>query len=81
MTEAGGTLTEEEMRRAAGIVARWRVDPEEPVVCPRCEQEGLVVIDRSARPYAEWYHLTCAGCTLDATLNIPLGPPVIGGQD
>lgn len=62
-------------------IAEWRADADAPIACPRCGLEGLVVIDRSARPYAEWYHLTCAGCTLDASINIPLGPPVAGGLD
>ena len=79
--EASGGLSAEETRRAAEVVAAWRGNPDEPVVCPRCGLEGLAVIDRSARPYAEWYQLTCAGCTLDATLNIPLGPPVVGGLE
>jgi len=35
-----------------------------------------MIIDRSARPYAEWYALSCRSCGLDETLHIPLGPPV-----
>ena len=41
---------------------------------------GLAIIDQSARPYAEWYALTCAACGLNATINIPLGPPVPGSD-
>jgi hypothetical protein len=51
------------------------------VACPGCGQDGLVIVDRSARPYAEWYQLRCAGCGLDETIHIPLGPPVMGGLD
>ena len=46
-----------------------------PVSCPACEAPGLRIVDQSARPYAEWYYLTCDACGLDATLNIPLGRP------
>ena len=44
--------------------------------CPACGKVGLEIIDRSARPYAEWYVLTCWSCGLSETLNIPLGPAV-----
>lgn len=62
-------------------ITAWRVDPEMTVCCPRCDKTGLVIIDRSARPYSEWYAVSCAACGLDATLNIALGPPVMGGLD
>ena len=56
-------------RRLAGRSGR-------PVACPACGKAGLAIIDRSARPYAEWYVLPCASCGLSETLNIPLGPAV-----
>ena len=34
-------------------IAPWRSDPQRPVACPACNREGLAIIDRSARPYAE----------------------------
>ena len=68
-------MTEEETHRAAALVAGWRADPDQPVFCPRCGLEGLCVIDRSARPYSEWYVISCAGCSLEATLQIPMAPP------
>jgi hypothetical protein len=37
---------------------------------------GLGIIDRSARPHAEWYHLSCRSCGLDETLHMALGAPV-----
>jgi transcription elongation factor Elf1 len=74
-------LTADEMHCAISRIAAWRVDPEKPVRCLRCGREGLGIIDRSARPYAEWYQLNCAACGLDATLNVPLGPPFMGGLD
>ncbi len=61
-------------------IAAWRVDPSAPVACPACEAVGLTIIDRSARPYAEWYALTCAACGLDASLQVPLAPPIPGGD-
>jgi hypothetical protein len=74
-------LTHEEMAKALPRITAWRVDPDAPVLCPRCEASGLLIIDRSARPYAEWYAIACSACGLDATINIPLGPPVMGGME
>ena len=74
-------LTAEEIARLMPRITAWRVDPGEPVRCPRCDSEGLTIIDRSARPYAEWYAVACAACQLEATINIPLGPPVMGGLE
>jgi len=68
-------LSAEEMRLALARIAGWRVDPEAPVACPRCGRDGLAIIDRSARPYAEWYALSCAACGLDATINVPMAAP------
>lgn len=75
------SVTADEMPRALAAIARWRSDPEMTVPCPRCGADGLAIADRSARPYAEWYHLSCPGCGLDETVHIPLGPPVMGGLD
>ena len=74
-------LSAAETREALTRIAAWRADPAKSVACPKWEADGLAVVDRSARPYAEWYHLACAGCGLDETIHIPLGPPVIGGFD
>lgn len=52
-------------------IAAWRLAPEAPVACPVCE---------SARPYAEWYALSCTACGLKATINVPLGPQVPGSD-
>jgi predicted RNA-binding Zn-ribbon protein involved in translation (DUF1610 family) len=69
-------LTAEQQRAASRLMAQWRADPQTPVVCPACGKAGLEIIDRSARPYAEWYALSCAACGLDETLHIPLAAPV-----
>jgi hypothetical protein len=74
-------LSADELRVALAAIARWREDPEIAPACPRCGAAGLVVTDRSARPYAEWYHLACSGCGLEETIHIPLGPQVMGGLD
>jgi hypothetical protein len=61
-------------------IAAWRADPSQTVACPLCETAGLVILDQSARPYAEWYALTCAACGLDASLQLPMAPPFPGGD-
>ena len=51
-------LDADQLREAFRRIAAWRADPGEPVACPACGKAGLEIIDRSARPYAEWYVLT-----------------------
>jgi len=75
------SLSQPELRRALDGIALSRADPDRAPVCPRCGTAGLIVTDRSARPYAEWYHLACSSCGLDDTIHIPLGPPVMGGLE
>ena len=75
------SLTADELKAALEVIAAWRADPEAPTACPRCGAAGLTLEDRSARPHAEWYYLACAGCGLDETIHIPLGPPTMGGLD
>ncbi|MCC7251698.1 hypothetical protein [Hyphomicrobium sp.] len=74
-------LSADELRLALAVIARRQADADATLDCPRCGHAGLALADRSARPYAEWYQLSCAGCGLDETVHIPLGPPVIGGLD
>jgi predicted RNA-binding Zn-ribbon protein involved in translation (DUF1610 family) len=69
-------LGADQLRETVRCIAAWRASPDTPVACPACGESGLAIIDRSARPYAEWYALSCSRCGLDETLNIPLGPPV-----
>jgi hypothetical protein len=69
-------LTAEQQRETIRRVTAWRVEPGRPVACPACEKPGLEVLDRSARPHAEWYALTCPACGLSETLHIPLGAVV-----
>lgn len=65
-------------REALLRISEWRRDPRKSVACPVCQARGLLIIDRSARPHAEWYALSCAACGLDETLHIPLGSPGVG---
>ena len=71
----GATLEGERLREALARIAAWRLDPEAPQPCPACGAPGLEIVDRSARPYTEWYVLTCPACGLDATLHIPMPGP------
>lgn len=68
-------LTPDATREAYRRIMAWRTAPTQVVKCPVCEADGLQVIDRSARPFAEWYALSCAACGLDETLNIPMSAP------
>ena len=54
-------------------ISAWRMAPDEPVACPVCEKPGLVIVDRSARPHAEWYGLSCEQCGLKDTLHVAMG--------
>ena len=69
----GMALTAEQLSEAMRRVAAWRAEPERPVSCPACGVEGLEIIDRSARPHAEWYARSCPACGLSETLHIPMG--------
>jgi hypothetical protein len=69
-------LTVDQQLQALRAVARWRADPAAAVACPACGKPGLAIVDRSARPHAEWYQLSCAACGLSEILHIPLGAAV-----
>jgi hypothetical protein len=73
-------LPPDKMTLAVRRIAAWRAAPHEPVACPVCEAPGLKIVDQSARPYAEWYALTCASCGLNATLQLPMAPPNPGSD-
>jgi len=72
-------LTVDQQREAFRAIAVWRADPDAAIACPACGKPGMTIIDRSARPHAEWYALSCAACGLSETLHIPLGaaPPTL----
>jgi hypothetical protein len=69
-------LTVEQQRAAMRCIAAWRSDPRKTVACTACGKAGLEIIDRSARPHAEWYALSCEACGLRETLHIALGATV-----
>jgi hypothetical protein len=69
-------LTAEQLGKAMREVAAWRAEPRRPAACPACGAAVLQIVDRSARPHAEWYALACPACGLAETLNIPLGAVV-----
>jgi hypothetical protein len=73
-------LPADKVREALARLAAWRLARTEPVACPVCEQKGLAIEDRSTRPYAEWYALSCPSCGLDHTIHIPMSPTMPGGE-
>jgi hypothetical protein len=68
-------LPSEHLSDAFERIAEWRADPWTVHSCPVCQTAGLQIVDRSVRPYSEWYALACAACGLDASLHIPLPGP------
>lgn len=78
MAGAPQPLAGDAMRRALDRIAAWRTNRDATVACPVCETAGLQIVDRSARPYAEWYALSCAACGLEAQINVPLAGPAGG---
>jgi len=69
-------LANEHLGDALDRIAIWRADPSAVQSCPVCEASGIEIIDRSARPYSEWYALKCSACGLDGSIHIPLPGPV-----
>lgn len=63
----------DKFREALAAVTAGRLNPDAAVPCPVCGNVGLAIDDRSARPHAEWYALSCASCGLDDTIQIPMG--------
>ena len=68
-------LAPERMGQALAAIAFWRTNPETAATCPMCGASVMKITDQSARPYAEWYALSCDACGLDATINVPMAPP------
>ena len=71
---SGNPLASHRMPLAMQRIGEWRTDPGRAVACPVCESDGLTIEDRSARPHAEWYILTCNACGLQHTLHVPMAP-------
>ncbi len=68
------------LKPALQRIAAWRLAATEPVACPVCEASGLDIVDRSTRPYAEWYALSCRSCGLEHTIHIPMAPTTPSGD-
>ncbi|HUS98243.1 MAG TPA: hypothetical protein VMX97_16070 [Hyphomicrobiaceae bacterium] len=76
---ASSALPADKIAIAFARITAWRDKPDDPVACPVCEATGLAIVDQSARPYAEWYSLTCQACGLDTSIHIPMAPPMPSG--
>jgi hypothetical protein len=77
---SGNPLPADKLRLALQRIASWRLAAAQPVACPVCEAPGLEVVDRSTRPYAEWYALSCPSCGLGYTIHIPMAPTMPSGD-
>ncbi len=69
-----------ELREGLAKVQIWRREPSATVACPICDAPGLEIVDRSARPHAEWYAIKCGTCGLDDAISIPLCPQMNSGN-
>ena len=67
-------LSESEWEKAHHAVLAWKNNGQGTQACPRCGAPGLAVVDRSARPYSEWFELSCMACNLQVTMHTPLAP-------
>jgi len=74
------SLPADRLRLALQRIAGWRLAADQAVACPVCEVPGLEIVDRSTRPYAEWYALSCSSCGLDHTIHIPMAPTMPSGE-
>lgn len=71
-------LNETEWSKAHKVIAAWKNDQKAEHCCPRCDASGLNIADFSARPYAEWFELSCGKCDLSVTMHLPLAPTPVG---
>ncbi len=62
----------DEMRAVLGALRQRSAEAGSPPSCPLCGTAGLTIVDRSARPHAEWYAVSCAACGLDDVISIPM---------
>ena len=60
-----------ELAKAAMVSIRaWQGGERGKLACPICRQNGLQVLDKSARPHTAWFILACPSCELDEALAI-----------
>ncbi len=57
-------------RAAMMSIRAWQRGERDELACPICRQNGLQIVDRSARPHTAWFILTCKSCELDEALAI-----------
>lgn len=69
-TTAKKITTQDVMRVAMRRIRLWEGDKSKLPNCPLCEAPGMTVVDQSARPYSEWYRVTCSHCGLEDTIHI-----------
>ena len=62
------------------LIRAWRLDEASPVTCPCCAVPGLEIADRSARPYREWYAVSCRACGFEKTVTISLAAAIPGAD-
>ncbi len=74
MEPADKVLNPEEWRRAHKVITAWKNDPAAELACPKCFHPGIKLVDQSARPYAEWFELSCDQCGLAVALHLPQAP-------
>jgi hypothetical protein len=55
--------------------ATWRQNPALQVTCPACDTSGPLITDQSARPFVEWYALSCKSCGLSEMLQLVMAMP------
>ena len=60
------------------LIRAWRLDEATPVACPACKTGHLDIADRSARPYREWYAVSCQACGFEKTASVSLAAPIPG---
>ena len=67
-----------DVKECLALVRAWQQEPLADQLCPVCRAGGLEIIDRSARPHAEWYQLNCAACGFEQAVHVPLTSAGLG---
>ena len=70
-----GKLNGSQQKEVLIRIAAWRQAPASDVACPVCSTTGLSIIDQSARPFVEWYALSCKACGLSEMLQLVMPTP------